>query len=305
MGTSCTTRPSSRTTHPPAGALPAVRGTVRRSRPPCLGEPRGPQERVQPHITEPFADVVPGSGSGLPCGAGGGSEEGDQLVAVLNAFDFPVPEQVVKVPKLSFRRGCMWNLRILPIDHQTAEQLVEVPIVVSFSSLQWTAEQSTDIPGTGRRQRRRRSGHSSTASVGEQIADIPVPRGRGGLGGGSLQGFSPGQGSTAFRSDYVDFPVPRGGGLQGFRPGPGFSRASSSSSRTAEGAFDGFFRTSPGVKKSAGSASQCGDHPPGNFSLGGVLAHSSSWSPATCGHGTLPVDDDGHGGLLPGRRRGG
>ena len=28
---------------------------------------------------------------------------------------------------------------------------------------------------------------SSAASVGEQIADIPVPRGRGRLGGGSLQ----------------------------------------------------------------------------------------------------------------------
>ena len=41
---------------------------------------------------------------------------------------------------------------------------------------------------------------SSAASVGEQIADIPVPRGRGRLGGGSLQGFSPGQNSTALVS---------------------------------------------------------------------------------------------------------
>ena len=29
------------------------------SRPPCLGEPRGLQERVQPHVMEQIADVVP------------------------------------------------------------------------------------------------------------------------------------------------------------------------------------------------------------------------------------------------------
>ena len=29
----------------------------------------------------------------------GGAQEGDQLVAVLKAFDFLVPEQVIKVPK--------------------------------------------------------------------------------------------------------------------------------------------------------------------------------------------------------------
>ena len=58
---------------------------------------------------------------------------------------------------------------------------MEVPTVVSFSSLQRTAEQSIDIPGT--RRRRGRGGGPSrfctqdtvfTASVGEQIADIPV-----------------------------------------------------------------------------------------------------------------------------------
>ena len=43
-------------------------------------------------------------------------------MAVLKAFDFPVPEQVIKVPKLPFRRGCMKNLRILPIKNQTTEQ---------------------------------------------------------------------------------------------------------------------------------------------------------------------------------------
>ena len=127
---------------------------------------------------------------------------------------------------------------------------MEVPTVVSFSSLQRTAEQSTDIPGT----RRRRGGgggfqgllpgHSSTASVGERIVDIPVPRGRGGLVGGSLHGFSPVQNSTARVSQQiVDIPVPHGG-LPDFLAGQG-SRASSSSSRTAEGAFDGVFALFP------------------------------------------------------------
>ena len=213
--------------------------------------------------------------------------------AVLKAFDFPVPEQVIEVPKLSFRRVCVKHLRILPIEHQTAERLVEVPTVLSFSSLQRTAGQSIDIPGTGRRrggggsQQGLHPGHSSTASVGEQIADTPVPRGRGGLGGGSLQGFSPGQGSTAFRSDHVDIPVPRSGGLQGFRSGQ--IQELHPQVLTSERAFDVFFfRTFPGVKKKvAVSASQCGDHPPGYFSPGGVVAHSSSWSLAAYGHGTF------------------
>ena len=72
---------------------------------------------------------------------------------MLKAFDFLVPEQVIKVPMLSFRGGCMKNLRILPIEHQTAEQLVEVPTVVSFSSLQRTVEQSIDMSASGRRRR--------------------------------------------------------------------------------------------------------------------------------------------------------
>ena len=42
-------------------------------------------------------------------------------------------------------------------------------------------------------------------------------------------------------------------------------------------------------------ASQCGDHPQGYFSPSGVVAHSSSWSSAAHGHGTLTVEDDGQG----------
>ena len=79
-------------------------------------------------------------------------------------------------------------------DLQLAEQLVEVPTIVSFSSLQRIMEHNVDIPvpgGGGRlaglqgflpRQ-------SSTAADVEQIVDIPARRG--------LQDFLPGQSSTA------------------------------------------------------------------------------------------------------------
>ena len=69
-----------------------------------------------------------------------------------------------------------------------AEQLVEVPTIVSYSSL--------------------------FLRTAEQIIDIPVPQDRGVCGGeGGLQGFSPGLGSTAYSgADLVDIPVPGSGG---------------------------------------------------------------------------------------------
>ena len=80
---------------------------------------------------------------------------------------------------------------------QTAEQLVEVPTIVPYSSLH---------------------------GLVEQHVDIPVPHGRGGRGcGGGLQGLRPGQNSTTFSgAEHVDIPVPHGRGLQGFRPETGF-----------------------------------------------------------------------------------
>ena len=77
---------------------------------------------------------------------------------------------------------------------QTAEQLVEVPTIISYSSLHGLVEQNVDIP---------------------------VPQGRGRDGGGGLLGLHPGQSSTAFggadhrsaatAEQIVDIPVPRGG----------------------------------------------------------------------------------------------
>ena len=88
-------------------------------------------------------------------------------------------EQVIVVPKISLDRIPQRSAVRRP---QKAEQLVEVPTIVSFSSLQ--------------------------QQTAEQIIDIPVP-GRGGGGGrGGLQGFSSGQNSTArLVEQNVDIPV--------------------------------------------------------------------------------------------------
>ena len=74
-------------------------------------------------------------------------------------------EQVIAVPKISLDPIPQRCPRRRP---RRAEQLVDVPTVVSFSSLQQL--------------------------TAEQIVDIPVPR------SGGLQGSRPGQGSTASSS---------------------------------------------------------------------------------------------------------
>ena len=95
----------------------------------------------------------------------------DELVIAVPKFYLP------RIPKRCPRRR-PWR----------AEQLVEVPTIISYSSLQ--------------------------QRIAEQLIDIPVPHDRGGRGGGGgLQGFSLGQGATAFRgAEFVDIPVPQGSG---------------------------------------------------------------------------------------------
>ena len=83
---------------------------------------------------------------------------------------------------------------------QKAEQLVEVPTVVSFSSL----EQQT----------------------AKEIIDIPLPRTRGCHG--DLQNFLPGQGSLQRTVDQI-VNIPAGGGLQGFLLDPGSAGPSAAS----------------------------------------------------------------------------
>ena len=144
----------------------------------------------------------------------------DTVLEFFRALDPPVDELVIAVPKISTDRVSQRLVeRRLP---QMVEQLMEVPTVVSCSSLlQRTVEQTVDIPAS---------------------------RGRGRRGG--LHVFFPGQSSTAAA---VDIPVPRGD-VQGFLPGQ-VSTASSSLSLVAENEDGkGVFRTFPRGKKSAASA---------------------------------------------------
>ena len=125
-------------------------------------------------------------------------------------------EQVIAVPKISLDRI---PLHFAVRRTRKAEQLVQVPAIMSFSFLQQPTV--------------------------EQIIDIPVP-GRGGGGGrGGLQGLRPGQNSTAqFVEQNVGIPFPRGG-LHDL-PDPGGS-SSSAVSRDERG--EGVFRTFHRVKK--------------------------------------------------------
>ena len=97
---------------------------------------------------------------------------GVELADILKCVDLQAPiEQVIDVPKISQDS----------FQPQTAEQLVEVPTIVSFSSLQLlTDKQIVDIPvpgcGGGGRGGFQGShlGQRSTAGVAEQIVDIPA-----------------------------------------------------------------------------------------------------------------------------------
>ena len=180
-----------------------------------------PQERDQRHTVKQIVDTVlfaPSLDVPVP-------QRDNQLVEVCRQLDVRIPEQVIEVPKISSPpRHCQRRVRFA---EQTAEQLVEVLTIISYSSLlQRTVEQNVDIP---------------------------VCRGERNVG---LQGFPPRQSSTAqlasqersseqIVEQIVDSRV-LGGGLQDFRPVQG-SSASSSSSR--EHAGEGFFGLFPEFKK--------------------------------------------------------
>ena len=184
-------------------------------RPAPLTDVAGWQERVQRHTAEHIVDVLPCVQIlDVPV-----PQAGEQLVDIIRLVDTQTPvEHVIEVPKISSPSRCSRSMLSAP---QTAEQLVEVPTVMSFSSLQQsTAEQIIDIPVP--RLRGVHPGPGSLLRSVKQIVDIPVPHGRGRVGGRSLQGLRPEQSSTAFAEQNVDSPVPRRGGsrggLQGFSP---------------------------------------------------------------------------------------
>ena len=117
-------------------------------------------------------------------------QTGEQLPNIVQFFAAQLPlvaEPVIEVPKIFLDRTPQRlgdHLR----QPQMVEQLVHVPTVVSFSSLQQL--------------------------TAEQIVDIPVPGRDGGGARGGLQGFPLGQNSAALHVEQtVDIPVPgRAGG---------------------------------------------------------------------------------------------
>ena len=153
----------------------------------------------------------------------------NQLWSFLTALDSFVPEQVIEVPKISRPSRCLRTVLSVP---QTAEQLVEVPMIISYSREERISErivEQTVFPSREERISERiveqtvfpsRDERSSERTV-EQLVDIPV-YGRGvdipvyGRGASSRGGPQdsvpavPGQSSSAF-----------GGGLQDFLPGQG------------------------------------------------------------------------------------
>ena len=181
-----------------------------------------PQERDQRHTVEQAVDTVlfvPSLDVPVP-------QMENQLVDVCRLFDVLIPEQVIEVPKISSTPRPPRRRRVR-FAEQTAEQLVEVPTIISYSSLQRTVEQSVNIPVPGRE--------------GQHVG---------------LQGFLPRQRSTALHASQersseriveqiVDSRVLGGG-------------SSASSSSTREHAGEGFFRTFPRVKKSPKLGSHSG-----------------------------------------------
>ena len=146
----------------PAGALPVVGGGARRG--PASTEVAGWQVRVERHFMEDMGNVCPFVRIlYLPV-----PQTVDNVTDALRFLDLRVAEQVIDVPMMS-SSSCP-SLAVL-LEPRMAEQLVDVPTVLSVAVLQ--------------------------QRTAEQLATIPVPRGR---GGHRLQGFSQGQNSTAFGS---------------------------------------------------------------------------------------------------------
>ena len=209
-----------------------------------------PQGRVERHVVEhrietcPFVQI---RDAPVP-------QLGNQVLELLQKIvsSLVEPVQVIEVPKMFMPTRCPRTVLSVP---QTAEQLVDVPTIISYSSLQRAVEQTIDFPVPQARQRGRggqqgfRTGQGTPAADMEQIVEIPVPQRRRRRSGG-LQNSHPGQGSTAFLEHIVDIPAREG--LQGFLPGQG----SSSSSRLHGGTDDGiqgvFSHFSPRRKKCGG-----------------------------------------------------
>ena len=135
---------------PPLGGQPAP-----------LPEVAGWQGRLVRHVMDDLGSVCPFVQIlDLPV-----PQMVENVKDTLRILDFPIAEQVIEVPKISCS-PC--PSRSLVPEPQSAEQLVEVPTVLSPTRI--------------------------ALRIAEQIVDTPVPHGR---GQGRVQGFLPRQSSTA------------------------------------------------------------------------------------------------------------
>ena len=236
------------------GSAPAA------ARPAPLLEVR-PQERVQQRTMEQIVDPVPV----VPMLHVFVPQMVEQLVDILAPLDFRIAEQVIEVPKIVCPPRAARTVLRAP---QTADLLVEVPTPVSYSSL--------------------------LQRTLEQIADIPVPSGRGGRDA-DLPGFLRGQGPTAHSSSLeriseqiveqiADIPIARGD-PHGFRPEQSSSSVAHSPAawlNTEDEPFQGGFRTFSPDEKSATVTRHMGARVPRHVSS----STSSAYGPRTW------VDDD-------------
>ena len=191
-----------------------------------------PQGHVKRHFAEHLAELAPLVqilDAPVP-------QVVDNVMDAFRCLDQPMTEQVIEVPRISCPPCPSRSQVPVPL---TAEQLVEVPTIISCSSLQPSlfgeafkaflkdkvqkrvVEQPVDfpVPGGGGPSSSLQGlplGQGSTAVCGAENVDTPVPHGRGGGARGGLQGLSQGQGSTAVcGAEHVDTPVPHRGDLHG------------------------------------------------------------------------------------------
>ena len=195
-------------------------------RPAPLPEVAGPHAQVLQRTVEPIVDAVPL----VPLLDDPVPQTVEQLQDVLKFFDalIPDPDQVIEVPKIITEDV---PVRAVLRATQLAEQLVEVPTIISFSMIlllhalleQRTVEQNVDIPAVG---------GSGT--------------------GGGLSGFPPGQNCSMTAEQIVDNPVPRpdvAGDLQGFSPWTGFNSVFGADSRVSRSRrWPSRFSASPGLR---------------------------------------------------------
>ena len=158
------------------------------SRPPCLSEPRGPQEKVQQRSVDQIADyalMVQILDTSKP-------HMVDQLVAVLTQVDSFVPEQVIAVPKISSPPRCSRTVLGEPQTNSWWKRPL-LCLSLQYSSTSLTLQLVQGGLGSGGLQGFLPGQSFPTV---EQTVDIPAPR-------GDPLHFHPFPGSAALSSEFA------------------------------------------------------------------------------------------------------